>query len=190
MSTGQLRPDQIALVVIDVLSDYDFEAADHLLPQAERAAPVIRRLIDEARERGVPVIYVNDNFGDWSGDRDALVARVLGGRHAELVEPLRPSDDALLVTKGRHSIFYETALALMLRECGIERLVLCGQVTEQCVLYSALDAHVRRIACVIARDACAAIDEELADAALRMMEANMGARVTDAEQALAAAMAT
>lgn len=175
---------ETALVVIDVLQTYDFEDVEQLLPAAERAAPVIRRLVDEARERGVLTIYVNDNFGDWAGDRAALLEKVLGGEHAHLVEPLAPPEDALLLTKGRHSIFYETPLALLLRQRGIERLVLCGQVTEQCVLYSALDAHVRELECVVARDACASIDDGLAEAAFRMMERNMAAVVVDADDAL------
>jgi nicotinamidase-related amidase len=62
-------------------------------------------------------------------------------------------------------------------------VILCGQVTEQCILYSALDAHIRHFDVTIPRDACAHIHEDLADAALRMMERNMGARVVDAAQA-------
>jgi nicotinamidase-related amidase len=179
-----VRAVNAALIVIDVLQTYDFEDVEQLLPSAEAAAPVIARLVREARERDVLTIYVNDNLGDWQHDRKALLERVLGGEHARLVEPVAPPEDALLVTKGRHSVFYETPLALLLREREIGRLVLCGQVTEQCVLYSALDAHVRQFECVIARDACASIDEELAEAAFRMMERNMAAVVVDADEAL------
>jgi nicotinamidase-related amidase len=52
-------------------------------------------------------------------------------------------------------------------------VVLCGQVTEQCVLYSALDAHTRNFEVTVVRDAVAHIHADLADAALRMMERNM-----------------
>ena len=58
--------------------------------------------------------------------------------------------------------------------------MLVGQVTEQCILYSALDAYVRHFAVAVPRDAVAHIHEELADAALRMMERNMSADVGDA----------
>ena len=58
--------------------------------------------------------------------------------------------------------------------------VLVGQVTEQCILYSALDAYVRRFEVRVAGDAVAHIDPALADAALRMMERNMRAEVADA----------
>jgi nicotinamidase-related amidase len=173
-----------ALVVVDVLQTYDFEDVERLLPSAEAAVPVIRRLIGDARSLGLPVIYVNDAFGDWGGERSALVRKVLDGPHAHLVRDLVPPDDAVFVAKARHSILFETPLAWLLREQGIDRLVLCGQVTEQCILSSALDAHVRQLEVVVARDACAHIDEQLAAAALRMMEENMAAVVVDAGRAL------
>ena len=57
--------------------------------------------------------------------------------------------------------------------------MLVGQVTEQCVLYSALDAHIRHLRVCVPRDAVAHIHPDLADAALRMMELNMDADVVD-----------
>ncbi|MDP8968692.1 MAG: isochorismatase family protein, partial [Actinomycetota bacterium] len=60
-------------------------------------------------------------------------------------------------------------------------LVLIGQVTEQCILYSALDAYVRRFSVAVPRDAVAAIQADLAESALRMMQRNMGADVVRAE---------
>jgi len=100
---------------------------------------------------------------------------------ADLVEPIAPGDGTWFITKARHSIFYETQLAYLLREQGIERIVLVGQVTEQCILYSALDAYVRHFAVAVPRDAVTGIHEDLDDAALRMMERNMRADVAEAE---------
>ncbi len=61
--------------------------------------------------------------------------------------------------------------------------MLCGQVTEQCVLYSALDAHIRHLSVTVARDAVAHIHPDLADAAVNMMEINMAARIVPAAEA-------
>ncbi|SFF59037.1 Isochorismatase family protein [Actinacidiphila alni] len=91
-----------------------------------------------------------------------------------------PDDDSLFVVKARHSIFYQTPLEYLLQENGIGHVALCGQATEQCVLYSALDAHIRHFDVTVVRDAVAHIHPELADAALRMMERNMGARLVSA----------
>jgi nicotinamidase-related amidase len=54
-------------------------------------------------------------------------------------------------------------------------VILIGQVTEQCVLYSALDAYIRHFELRVPRDAVAHIYPDLAEAALKMMERNMKA---------------
>jgi nicotinamidase-related amidase len=169
-----------ALVVIDMINTYDHEDAERLRQSAEHAVPVIGTLVERAREAGAPVIYVNDNFGRWRSDQDALVKDALASEHASLVEPIVPDEDAMFVVKARHSIFYETPLEYLLRQEKIEDIVLTGQATEQCILYSALDAHIRHIPIVVPRDAVAHIHEDLAEAALRMMELNMEAEVVDA----------
>jgi nicotinamidase-related amidase len=62
--------------------------------------------------------------------------------------------------------------------------VLTGQVTEQCILYTALDAYVRHYDIRVPRDAVAHIDEELGDAALRMMGRNMRVELVDGTASL------
>jgi nicotinamidase-related amidase len=166
-----------ALVVIDMINTYDHKDADLLLPSVTRAVPAVVRLLERARSRSVPVVYVNDNFGEWRSHHGEILRTALAGDHADLVEPLRPDADSLFVVKARHSIFYETPLAYLLNQLDIRHVVLCGQVTEQCVLYSALDAHIRHLEVSVPRDAVAHIHEDLAGAALRMMERNMGAEI-------------
>jgi nicotinamidase-related amidase len=166
-----------ALVVIDMLSAYDFPDAETLAGNAREVVPVIRGLVQRATREDVPVIYVNDNYGDWNSSADELLQAGLSGEHPELVEPLRPPDEASFVIKARHTIFYGTPLEHLLKTHEIDRLVLTGQVTEQCVLYSALDAYVRDFEVAVPPDAVAHIHDELAESALKMMERNMGAEV-------------
>ncbi|MFD4569443.1 cysteine hydrolase family protein [Streptomyces sp. NPDC058467] len=173
--------ENCAVVVIDMINTYDHADADLLLPSAAKAVPLIVRLIQRARERSVPVIYVNDNFGEWRSHHGEILDTALAGPHANLVEPLRPDDESLFVVKARHSIFYETPLAYLLSQLDIRHVVLCGQVTEQCVLYSALDAHIRHLKVTVPHDAVAHIHENLAEAALQMMERNMGATICSAD---------
>ncbi|MGW3559896.1 cysteine hydrolase family protein [Streptomyces sp. NPDC000963] len=173
-----------ALVVIDMLNRYDHPDAEFLVPSVERALPAVVSLLDEARERDLPVVYANDNFGKWRSHHGEILEAALGGPHADLVDPVRPDESSYFVVKARHSAFYDTPLAYLLEKLDVDHLVLCGQVTEQCVLYSALDAHIRHLSVTVARDAVAHIHEDLADAALRMMETNMGARITSADKAL------
>jgi nicotinamidase-related amidase len=164
-----------ALVVIDMINAYDFPDAEKVVPSAEEAVPVIEEAIEH---HDGPVIYVNDNFGHWRSHRDQLVEEALDGRQPELVEPIKPADDALFVVKARHSIFYQTPLEYLLNQEDVGSLILTGQVTEQCILYSALDAYIRHFGVRVPPDAVAHIHEELAGAALQMMERNMSADLT------------
>ena len=165
------------LIVVDMINAYDFPDAEKVVPSARDAVPVIRELIAAADG---PVIYVNDNFGHWRSNRDELVEEALDSEHGALVEPIRPGDDALFVVKARHSIFYQTPLEYLLHQEEIDRVVLTGQVTEQCILYSALDAYIRHLELRVPCDAVAHIYEDLAGAALTMMERNMSADVSPA----------
>jgi nicotinamidase-related amidase len=170
------------VVVVDMINAYDHEDGERCAEHAVEVVPRIVRLLADARAAGDPVVYVNDHYGSWSGDRELLARMVLeDGRHPELVEPLLPERDDLFLFKGRHSIFYETPLAFLLgRELQTERVTLVGQVTEQCILYSALDAYVREFDVCVVRDCTVAIDDRLADAALEMMRRNMHAELIDA----------
>jgi nicotinamidase-related amidase len=169
-----------ALIVVDMLNPYEHDDAGPLIESVRAALPAMVGLIDSARERDVPIVYVNDNYGDWAATRDQLCDRALGGPDRALIEPLLPPQDVPFVTKARHSAFYETPLDYVLRSQELRRIVLLGQVTEQCILYSALDAYVRHYSIVVPRDAVAHIHADLASAALRMMQRNMRAHVTEA----------
>ncbi|MFC8248559.1 cysteine hydrolase family protein [Streptomyces chartreusis] len=173
---------QLALIVIDMINTYDHEDAELLVPSVQRVVPVLADLIGRARETDVPVIYANDNFGRWRSHHGELVSTALARPHADLIEPIRPDDESLFVIKARHSVFYETPLAYLLSRLGAGQVVLSGQVTEQCVLYSALDAHIRHLGVTVPRDAVASIHPHLASAALEMMQRNMGARITTAKE--------
>jgi nicotinamidase-related amidase len=171
-----------ALVVVDMLNPYDHEDAGELAKNVEPVVPRIRELLDRARDAGIDVIYVNDNYGSWNSSAAELAERACEGRRPDLIEPILPPDDASFVIKARHTIFFETPLGYLVQQKEIGRLVLTGQVTEQCILYSALDAYVRHIPISVPRDAVAHIHDHLADAAIEMMESNMDADVSAAEK--------
>jgi nicotinamidase-related amidase len=169
-----------ALIVVDMLNPYEHDDADLLAKSVEDILEPIGELLRRAADEDADVIYVNDNYNDWNSSQEELARRALAGRRPDLVEPVLPHDAASFVIKARHSIFYGTPLEHLLHEREIDHVVLCGQVTEQCILYSALDAYVRRFRVSVVGDAVAHIDSSLADAALRMMESNMRAQVAAA----------
>ncbi|HTY27205.1 MAG TPA: isochorismatase family cysteine hydrolase, partial [Mycobacterium sp.] len=145
----------------------------------------LSKLIARARHRDdVELIYVNDNYGDFTAEPRDIVRTALDGARPDLVSPIVPEKGCRLLTKVRHSVFYATALDYLLGRLDVERVILAGQVTEQCILYSALDAYVRHFSVVVPPDAVAHIDADLGRAALRMMESNMSAELTSAADCL------
>jgi nicotinamidase-related amidase len=171
-----------ALLVVDMLNPYDHRDADALIESVETVVEPMTRLIARARDEGTQVIYVNDNYGDWDSSSGRLAEAAMKGRRPDLVKPIVPDPGTPFVIKARHTIFYETPLEYLLRQTETDRVVLAGQVTEQCILYSALDAYVRQMQVVVPGDAVAHIHAGLADAALEMMRVNMGAEIVSAAE--------
>src|ERR1700747_374248 len=88
-----------ALLLIDVISDLEFPEAEGMLHDAHAMAKNIRRLAQRARKAGVPVIYVNDNFGRWQSDFRKTIehcgSRKSRGR--EIVRMLKPKKNDYFV---------------------------------------------------------------------------------------------
>jgi nicotinamidase-related amidase len=167
-----------AVVIADMLNAYDHEDAEPLAESVKEQLPQIVDLRRRAEEADALVVYVNDNHDEWQAGREELTETAMNGEHPELVDPIAPREPVPFIAKGRHSAFYQTALDHLLSSSDIERLVLAGQVTEQCILYSALDAYIRGYDMVVPPDAVAHIDRDFAQASLKMMESNMHAELT------------
>jgi nicotinamidase-related amidase len=151
-----------ALLILDLLSPFDFPGGDALFEHARGAVHHVRSLRQRYRAARAPVILVNDNFSRWADDFDALVAyvRQSGPRGATMVEALSPMNDDFKLLKPRHSAFFETALPSLLRHLGVNRIVITGVATDSCVLSTALDACVRSIDVVVPSDTTASQSTE------------------------------
>ncbi|OBA68882.1 isochorismatase [Mycobacterium sp. 1554424.7] len=174
-----------AVVVVDMMNTYQHPDAEDLIPNVEKIMDPLADLIRRARATdGVDLVYVNDNYGDFTAQFSDIVGSALDGARPDLVKPIVPAGECRVMTKVRHSAFYATALAYLLGRLETKRLILTGQVTEQCILYTALDAYVRHFPVVIPTDAVAHIDADLGKAALKMMQQNMSAELTTAADCL------
>ena len=167
-----------------MLNPYDHEDAEPLAEQVESRIEPLTRLIEAAEASEGDLVYVNDNYEDFTATSKDIGENAMRGRRPELVEPILPPKGSLFVQKVRHSAFYSSSLEHLLRERDVDTVVLAGQVTEQCILYSALDAYLRGFEVRVPEDAVAPIDPELGDAALKMMERNMSAEIVPAAEAL------
>lgn len=161
----------VALLLIDVINDLEFEGGEkllrHALPAARRIAAFKKRCMDA----GIPAIYVNDNFGKWRSDFKKLISHCLNDntRGREIVELLEPAGDDYFVLKPKHSGFYSTTLDLLLKHLGAETLILAGFTADICILFTANDAYMRDYRLVIPADCVASQDETENQRALNFM---------------------
>ena len=154
-----------ALLLIDVINHFEFPGGKELYEKAFPIGPRIAALKRRAQSAGVPVIYVNDNFGKWRSHFPALVDYCTSpsatGR--DFVEQLTPGPEDYFVLKPKHSAFYQTPLDILLKSLGTKRLILTGVTTNSCVLFTAQDAYMRDLELVIPPDcvaACSAYEQE------------------------------
>ena len=162
----------VALLLIDVINDLEFEGGEKLLHHALPAAKVIAAFKKRCEDAGIPAIYVNDNFGKWRSDFKKLVSHCLDDntRGREIVELLKPAPDDYFVLKPKHSGFYSTTLDLLLKHLGAETLILAGFTADICILFTANDAYMRDYRLMVPADCVASQDEAENQRALKFME--------------------
>jgi nicotinamidase-related amidase len=167
-------PDKsaVVLLIIDMISDFEFEDGEKLFANAEPIAENIARLRKKAKKAGVPVVYVNDNFGKWQSDFKKLLSHCLDEnvRGSSVVRLLEPEDDDYFVLKPKHSGFFSTTLDVLLEYLGAETLILTGVATNICVLFTANDAYMRDFELVVPADCVAANLTEQSDLTLEFLE--------------------
>jgi nicotinamidase-related amidase len=148
----------LALVLIDVINHFEFPDGKTILRQALAVAPALARLKKKAKEAGIPVVYVNDNFGQWRSEMSKLIQYCLrpAAEGRTFVGQLRPDDEDYFVLKPMHSAFYQTPLDLLLRELEVSTIILSGLATNSCILCTAHDANMRNIKIIVPRDCCTA----------------------------------
>jgi len=138
-------PTTTALLLIDVINDLEFAGGDDLLVHARPMAHQIAALKQLAKAAEIPVIYVNDNFGQWRSDFRRLVQYCCQSavRGHEISRLLQPDEDDYFVLKPKHSAFYQTNLEVLLKDLKVTSLILTGMAGDMCVLFTAHDAYMR-----------------------------------------------
>ena len=169
-----------ALLLIDVINDFDFPEGEQLLKLAMPAGKNIAALKQRARDTGIPAIYVNDNFGRWRSDFKKIVAHCSGenARGKQFVELLLPEEDDYFVLKPKHSAFYSTTLDLLLMHLNAKNLIVTGIAGNNCVLVTANDAYMRDYQLFVPTDCVVSNTEEDNAYALKQMETVLKADTT------------
>lgn len=168
-----------ALLLIDVINDMEFPERAKLLKYAIPAAAKIAALRKRLKASGVPVIYVNDNFGQWQSDFQSQIQRCIaaGCPGRGVAGLLVPDADDYFVLKPKHSGFYSTSLDVLLQFLAVDTLILTGFAADICVLYTANDAYMRDYSLIVPSDCVASETVSGTKGALAHMQTRLKARV-------------
>ena len=176
---AQTRPSPVpvALLLVDVLTTFQFPDGDAILRGALTIRDPLVRLKARAREVSMPVLYVNDNFGDWRSEKEVLMGRCLEAKGAQFVRPLLPDSEDYFVLKPMHSAFYMTPLEVLLQHLRVETLILTGLMSNSCITVTAHDANMRGFDIFVPPDCSCARNMEEHTVALTQLEAMAGANL-------------
>ena len=167
-----------AVLVIDVIHDFVYGKFG-----SERSASILPRLkslLEYARDAGVPVVYVTDaHLPVGDGEFEVWGEHAVeGSEGAEIVGEVKPGEGDFRVLKRRYSCFYATGLDALLRELGVDAVVLTGLVTDICIQHTAADAFFRGYDVLVPRDCVEAVSDESQEGSLGYMERMYGAEIT------------
>ena len=173
-----------ALLLIDVVNDFEFPEGEELLRLALPVGRNIAELKKRAKAEDIPCIYVNDNFGRWQSDFKKIVAHCTraDATGKSFVELLVPDDDDYFVLKPKNSGFYSTTLHLLLTHLKTKNLILTGIAGNNCVFFTANDAYMRDYKIFVPSDCVVSNTEEENLHALKQMETVLKADVTVAAE--------
>lgn len=165
------RPDSpsIALLIIDMINDFDFNNGDMLLQHTKAIMDPIIELKGYMKEKGYPIIYINDHYMLWQADYNKIIETCKNERNANLIERIKPEQDEFFLIKPKHSAFYGTALNTLLHQLHVKRLILTGIAGNICVLFTANDAYMREYELWVPEDCIASASKDDNQYALTMM---------------------
>jgi len=174
---AQTRPSPVpvALLIIDVLTTFQFPDGEAIFQQALAIRDPLVQLKRRARAASVPVLYVNDNFGDWRSEKEVLMGRCLEANGSAFVRPLLPDSEDYFVLKPMHSAFYMTPLEVLLEHLQVETLILTGLTSSNCITVTAHDANMRGFEIYIPSDCSCGRNAEEHRQALAQLHATAGA---------------
>jgi nicotinamidase-related amidase len=177
---AKLSASRTALLLVDVINHFEFPGGDDLLANAEQTVKPLLALRRIAHAAKAPVIYANDNFGDWHSDSRRILQRCRrrGCPGASFTRQLSPVARDYFVLKPANSAFFNTALEPLLRALGVKSLILVGLAADNCVLFTAHDAYLRGYRLHVPADCVASQKSADTRRALEQMQLTLKADVS------------
>lgn len=166
-----------ALLIIDMINDFNFTHGPILAEQAETISHNILSLKNKMKTDNCPIIYVNDHYNLWQANFEKIAQKCSNSLSEKIIHRLYPNDDDYFLIKPKHSAFYGTALNTLLYSLNITELVITGIAGNICVLFTANDAYMREYDITIPADCIASNNKNDNEFALKMMENTLKATI-------------
>lgn len=171
---NNIRP---ALIIIDMINNFDFSHGPILAKKAAQIASPIKNLKDQFNQNKLPVIFINDHYNLWQADLHKIIDLCRNEYSQAVFEVLLPEENDLFLIKPKHSAFYGTALNTLLHQLKVNTLILTGIAGNICVLFTANDAYMREYDLLIPKDCIASADDNDNLYALTMMKNVLKAKI-------------
>ena len=171
-----------AILVVDMLNDFVTGALK--CDRGLAIVPKTAKLLQEARKNGVPVIFCNDaHVKDIDHELKLWGDHAIAGTPgAEVIPELEVCDKDYIVPKRRYSGFFHTDLDLLLKELGVETVIMTGLHTHMCVRHTSADAYCLGYNVVVASDATDSFTEEDYKSGIEYLKAVYGAEIYTVDQ--------
>lgn len=189
-----MLPSRAALIVIDISRDSLNPSEESGIPLegAPQAIENARRVVNAARENGVPVVWIQELHRrsgiDFGRELDGAetVHCVEGAPGSRFLEDFAPRDDEFYVPKRRYSAFFGTDFEILLKGLKVETLILIGFLTDVCVHYTGADAHQHDYRIRVVREAVAGSSVAAHQASLNALEYLQSGAIVSTDDIIAA----
>ncbi|MCQ2143426.1 MAG: cysteine hydrolase [Bacteroidales bacterium] len=186
MEKKQLNLENSAILVVDMLNDFVTGAL--ACDRGKAIVPATARLLDAAREAGIPVIFCNDAHLPGIDNELKLWGdhALAGTPGAEVIPELKASDKDYIVPKRRYSGFFQTDLDILLRELGVKTVIMTGLHAHMCVRHTSADAYQLGYNVVVAKEATDSFTEEDYNIGIAYLKTCYGADAYSNDELIAA----
>ncbi len=173
----QQNLDNTAVILVDLINDFNFPGGDKLLKNTKEILPNIIELKQYAAANNLPVIYVNDHYGLWQADFNKIITKCTNKNSKEIIDKIKPNDKDYFLIKPQHSAFFQTPLQSLLTELNTHQLILAGIAGDICILFTAKDAYMYQMRLHIPKNCMASEEKEGNNYALYLMQSVMKANI-------------
>lgn len=181
-----------AIIIIDMQNGFLESGSPLCIKYAKSTVPACAEVIKAARQRDIPVIFVNRIYREdgsdveltrkkiWEDGGRPLTKSSIGELSIENPMEFEKQESDYEVIKPRFSAFFQTELDMLLRRLGVNKIYLMGTTTPNCIRTTCYDGISLDYEIVVIEDCCSSNTPEIQDANMRDMK-TIGAHIISSE---------